>query len=78
MDYNIKKKLYNLDFVAETKDGEVVTGTITATTSRQLELQVRHYYPDVAQLQSFSCTPYMCSMSAGEFFENSVKTKIGG
>ena len=77
MDYDVRKKLYSVEFVAETKDGETFADSVVLTSTRQIEMQVRHYYPDVKRLQSFTCDAVMCSMSASEFYSGSIQTKIG-
>ena len=77
MDYEIKKKLYSVEFVAETKDGEIMSDCLPLTSTRQIEQQVRHYYPDVKRLQTFTVDTVMCSMPVSAFYSDSVHTKIG-
>ena len=76
VEYQVRKKVYRIDFEGETCDGEAVAGTITALTSRSIELQVRHWYPDVSKVTSFSCTTAMCSMGVAAFYASATRTVI--
>lgn len=77
MNYSIGKKLYHVEYVAETSAGETVSGECYIESMRNTLQQLKHYDRDIKKIVSLTSDMVYAAMSINSFVESATITRIG-